>query len=295
MDEMADQYVRKVEQAKGRIFKTPGECCNFDNQLKGIMDKMPGFNVDCDYVHSAMVDENYIMLRSHVDSITREKIVKGEYIDFAKLLPRDKIMNDEPQRMEMVTKDGHIYWTPAIDNQKIFNFARWEQSFRIYSNVYCQAYPQRSSELLQYNHLIHTASLSFVWDNVYKYNIDFRLHMSRFPRRSWSIILQQAWSVHLKDRLKRFGNNESNRNQKGSSSQHKTLDDGWGNICKRFNKGKCTFGVGCKFEHRCKYCKKFGHGMHICRKLKVDCANANKVEQNPVQETTKANKEAGDK
>ena len=52
----------------------------------------------------------------------------------------------------------------------------------------------------------------------------------------------------------------------------KTVMDG-GNICKRFNRGHCTFGPSCRFEHRCKYCKKFGHGIHVCRKLKQDKAN----------------------
>ena len=196
-------------------------------------------------------------------------------------------MNDDPQQLEMVSKDGHIFWIPAIDNQKIYNFGRWEQSFRIYSNIYSQAYPNRAAELLQYNHLIHTASLSFVWDNVYKYDIDFRLHMARFPRRNWSIILQQAWSVCLKDRLVKFSNTDGNRSANGSSQHHKVVDDGWGNLCKRFNKGKCSFGAGCRFEHRCKYCKKFGHGMHICRKLKADRANANKNVATPVQETAR--------
>ena len=59
-DDLADQYVRKAEQAKGRIFETPGESV-FDGQLKGIIGKLPEFHIDSDYVHSAMVDENYIM------------------------------------------------------------------------------------------------------------------------------------------------------------------------------------------------------------------------------------------
>ena len=37
--------------------------------------------------------------------------------------------------------------------------------------------------------------------------------------------------------------------------------------CRRFNKGKCTFGLACKFDHHCsvKKCGKFRHGAHICR------------------------------
>ena len=36
----------------------------------------------------------------------------------------------------------------------------------------------------------------------------------------------------------------------------------------RFNKGKCTAGLSCKYDHRCLECGKFGHGEHICRNKK---------------------------
>ena len=37
-------------------------------------------------------------------------------------------------------------------------------------------------------------------------------------------------------------------------------------ICWRFNRGRCSYGMNCKFDHRCNVCMKFGHGAHICRK-----------------------------
>ena len=38
--------------------------------------------------------------------------------------------------------------------------------------------------------------------------------------------------------------------------------------CHRFNKGLCTAGASCKYDHRCtvKTCGKWGHGAHICCK-----------------------------
>ena len=37
--------------------------------------------------------------------------------------------------------------------------------------------------------------------------------------------------------------------------------------CRRFNKGRCTYGLACKYDHRCsvKRYGKFGHGAHVCR------------------------------
>ena len=65
-----------------------------------------------------------------------------------------------------------------------------------FSDIYTRAKPHKSTELIQYSHIIHTT----VWENVYSYDKDFRLHMAENPGRSWAIILQQAWSLHLRDR-----------------------------------------------------------------------------------------------
>ena len=118
-------------------------------------------------------------------------------------------------------------------------------------------HPSKSAELLQYNHTIHTASMSYVWDNVYSYDKEFRHHISRHPKRSWGVILQQAWTMLLKDQL-RQDNTPFHKRKDGRD--HKE-------ICKRFNKGGCTFGLSCHYDHRCaiKKCGKYGHGAFQCR------------------------------
>ena len=123
----------------------------------------------------------------------------------------------------------------------ISSFSRWEQAFRIYSNLLTRVYPGKASELIQYNHIIYTASLSFAWDNVYFYNKEFRMHISKFPQHSWAIILQQAWSMCLKDKVRQF--QDDNRPSKNVRRG--------GEPCHRFKKGKCTYGSNCKFDHRC--------------------------------------------
>ena len=135
----------------------------------------------------------------------------------------------------MVLKGGQTYWVPMAENQAITNFQKWELAFRVYSDIYSRAHPTRSCELLQYNHIIHTISTQFIWENVYNYDKDFRLHMAWHPHRNWSIILQQAWSMRLRDRVRlssdwvnAAGGNSSNTNR----SRQKA-----GEICRRFNRG----------------------------------------------------------
>ena len=83
------------------------------------------------------------------------------------------------------------------------------------------------------------------------------MHLSNFPECNWGVILQQAWSVYLKDRIHRYDRYDNSQSSSPGSKKKE--------ICKRFNKGKCNKGFRCNFDHRCLECGKFGHGAHICR------------------------------
>ena len=126
--------------------------------------------------------------------------------------------------------------------------------------------------------MVHSASTSFVWDNMYQYDKDFRMHMERHPQRSCSLILQQAWLFRLRDRHGTRGesttshsNNHANNNKYGKKEP-----------CWRYNQGHCTYGNKCKFEHKCVVCGKFGHGAFNCGKAnyKSDKRTSNEHQDN---------------
>ena len=249
-EDRVDRIIREAEQGRAKIYQTPGKVMNYDVQ-----------NV---FVHSAMVNEDYYVLAAHLDQSVRDKIEKGEYIDLAKLIPKDRMVTDEEQKLQMIVKNGQSFWVPIHEGTAITNYQKWEQAFRIYTDVFVCANPSRSSELIQYAHIINTIASQFVWENVYAYDKDFRLHMSRHPARSWSLILHQAWALRLHDKLRTQNqHNDYHDNYKWHGGKGKTRD----NYCLRYNKtGKCTYGKGCHFDHRCK----FGHPICHCRKLQVD-------------------------
>ena len=70
----------------------------------------------------------------------------------------------------------------------------------------------------------------------------------------------------LKDRVKSDGGKPSgmgNQNRgNGNTGNH--FNKSHLDACKRFNKGLCTTGRACHYDHRCLECGKFGHGAHIC-------------------------------
>ena len=121
----------------------------------------------------------------------------------------------------------------------INSYSKWEQAFRIYSNILTNAHPAKATELIQYMHVIHTTALSYVWENVYAYDKEFRYHIPRHPSRSWAVILQQAWTMLIKDRIRPEGLSRNNRGHRS------------GEVCKCFNRGKCSFGLSCRYDHRC--------------------------------------------
>ena len=51
---------------------------------------------------TVMVDEAHIVVGAHIDQQLIEKIIKGEYIDLGKLVPRDKVISEEDNRLELV-------------------------------------------------------------------------------------------------------------------------------------------------------------------------------------------------
>ena len=252
-EEKATQKIKDAEAAKAAMFPIKGK------------------QTSQFFCQTALIDESYMVIGGHLDAATLVKIRDGEYIDFSKLIPKDRVLIEEDKRLEMIMKNGRAYYVPVYDGTNITSFHKWEQAFRVYSNVYTKFHPNSSSELIEYNHIIHTISQSYTWDNVYMYDKDFRIHMSRNPHRNWSVILQQVWSLRLKDKLTVTSYGHNNRNGGQNFNSLNGNDQGKiGVPCHCYNKGRCPFGAECHYEHRCSYCFKFGHSVIYCRKLQAD-------------------------
>ena len=176
MDE-GEHIIREAEASKARLYATPGK----DNFWHNVEKNKAQI--------SAMVDENYLVIGAHVDPAVQLKIINNEYVDFARLVPRNKLAQDEDHRMELVTKGGFTYFVPVSDRETtaINKFSRWEQAFRAYATIYCGANPHRSKEIWQYISVINTAATAYSWDNVYNYDITFRHLMAFNPQRSWAV------------------------------------------------------------------------------------------------------------
>ena len=87
----ADMSIREAEAAKARILTTPGSPPNLVNN---------------DFLRSVMMDDDFMLVGSQVDEITYTKIIEGKYVNFGKLIPKDRETVEEDQRLEMVIRGG---------------------------------------------------------------------------------------------------------------------------------------------------------------------------------------------
>ena len=269
-EEKAEKIVRQAESAKNRMLEVPGmeSLCIRGNAATG------GHN-NVNLLHSVIVDEDFSVVDAHIDDCTRHKIENTQYVDFARLLPSDKILQEENPALRLVSRNGELGVVTAADKDLgvINSYSMWNQAFCVFTNIYTSRFPYKAVELTQYNHVIRTAASTYKWSNVYRYDIDFRIHMSRNPLRSWSVILQLSWSLRLKEKLRL---DEHRDDRYGNGDRGKTRQD----ICWRYNRGRCTYGNSCKFDHKCSVCLKFGHGAHNCRRASGEYGRSERNDRN---------------
>ena len=89
-----------------------------------------------------------------VDEITKQKIIKDEYIDFRTLLdpysPHEIPSNDRMQ-LEICNVKGQPQFYMVPPKSKPLSYEQWEDAWHIYSDVYGTAHPEEYPNLLQYH------------------------------------------------------------------------------------------------------------------------------------------------
>ena len=213
--------------------------------------------------------KNFCQVSNHVDTPTEQKIAVGAFLELVKLAPgRTLKLNDNTdKKLELVSKEGKTFYLPFSEKEqnKITNFKKWEDAFKVYAAIYTKYNPHRGAEIYQYVHSIQLASMSYHWDNVAYYDYHFRKLMAENPQRSWSKVNTQLWSLAMRDPIPSkltsgFNGNTSFGGHNGQQVK-KTVNNEWKDVCCwRYNKNRCSKKAGdCKFEHRCSHCGSFSH------------------------------------
>ena len=194
-------------------------------------------------------DADFMVSTCHVDTSIGDKARSGKFVELDKLL--NKSLKDiTPQgadkyRLDLVNKEGQSYLVASTPDKdvKITGYRRWEQAFKVYMIMFSESNPTRATEILAYADIISNAAQNFVWENVAMYDFYFRKLMDKHPNRSWARTHTQLWSLMMREHLSHKPS--SSGFSPGGKSNLRDI------CCWRYNKGKCTRGPDCKFEHRC--------------------------------------------
>ena len=162
VEEEAEQRARQASKGKDRAFEVSGK------------DNFPTW----------LFNEDFMVLAANLDESLTKKIEAGEYVNFAKLIQKDKLLIEDETRLELVNRGGVSYWVPLVDrdNVEINNIGKWDQAFRVFSKIYTRANPARGAELVEYSYIIHSAANIFLGRTF--------IHMTNFLEPIWPSILK---------------------------------------------------------------------------------------------------------
>ena len=208
-----------------------------------------------------------------LEKSTEDKILRGEYLDLALLLPDSLSRPQAPElqlrfddsgsgpssRMTMVRKRK-----PVIDT-----FHKWLDAYTTYMLVLVTAYPRRSLELLKYQQTISCAAAKFKGLSWLTYDEQFRRRAANDLTISWGQVDLELWTVTFSGLAKPhcvicsspYHSHSDCPSADPSRQQSRT-----GSVCFRFNRSSGCSSSSCQFPHVCRRCHSPSHSILSCPK-----------------------------
>ena len=98
------QMTDEAEGVQTRVVSKPG----LSFQLDPLHDS-PGAEPQHGGKCANQFDDEYMVIGGHVDPLIQERILNFEYVDFSKLIPRDRVAKFEDTRFELVVRRGGVH------------------------------------------------------------------------------------------------------------------------------------------------------------------------------------------
>ena len=213
-------------------------------------------------------------LQRPLDRSLEEKILRGEYVDFALLLP-DSLTHPQAPTLQFRLEDSSpgSAGTPITMVRKkpvIDSFHKWVDAFTTFMLVVVNAYPGRAAELITYLQIISRAEAKFRGLTWRHYDEQFRRRAAHDLSLNWGLVDLELWTVTFSGQAKPHcflcsspyhGQGDcpiadpARRPPRGPSSSH----------CFNFNKPSGCSRVACQFLHVCSRCRSPAHPVMRCR------------------------------
>ena len=129
----------------------------------------------------------------------RERIIKGEYIDFATLLP--SIMFSSSLELDSTTSftvqlphnNGNLSVHPTAKTRKITSFSSWMEAWNVYLAVCIDHMPSRAPSLVAYQRIITSANTLHPLESWLHYDVQFRTLAASNPTLRWDTRHPDLW------------------------------------------------------------------------------------------------------
>ena len=223
-----------------------------------------------------------------------EKILAGEFIDFADLPPakgKDKSIPTAGEGQIVVVQAADL-----MESRKLIpDLATWVQCFGIYAAIITSKEPDRMKNLLAYMCQIAKCSLKYKWPSWAVYDLNFRQDAADSGLKDWSkvdpstytqcftgaSISQDSWCKfchsidHVSDTCPIKPANNPRKQESPSflasaQPRKRPAPHSNPNTCKKYNKynGDCRHADMCIFPHKCSACGEYTHPVSKCTQVK---------------------------
>ena len=219
-------------------------------------------------------------LGDNLSQQVREKIAKGQFVDFALLINNKggEVQDPFEQRALGFNHLGQVIIKDTKPQPKISGINSWTNAFLVFAAVYLKAHPSRTQEILKYGDLVRTAASRFGQWGWKEYDTQFRMRMQLHPERSWATIDGELWALYVaipapanvphnnnnSQNSQVRGGVQSSQSYRGGSHSSGGSIPGSKNPCYDFNGQGCTRAT-CRFLHVCSLCKGDNHTANNCR------------------------------
>ena len=260
---------------------------NTRSQAPAIIDRAAvsqalGFIMEAESAQTGELLNNFLVAGSTLDDRIRVKIVTGQYVDLASLLPK----SDQQTGFVQISESGHhLQFNPGRPRAPT-SFMEWLKLFCIYASTYTEAHPEYAPAMFSY--IMRILSLyrnnqgSYLWR---QYDEMFRRMRVINTTLPWQIInnsiLREAETVIRESSRANFRPQYQPNATATQSTPSTSASNGKPKVCFDYNDAtKVCKRKNCKFLHQCSKCM----GNHPASNCKQS-ARATSQQQQPKPST----------
>jgi hypothetical protein len=214
----------------------------------------------------------------HVSLAVKERIWRGEFIDFSLLLGSNNGDQNVNQLRGLSISAGGALTLAPQSQRKIVTIEQWTDAFLVFMAIYTLRHPEKSQELIKYLTVIREAARKFSGSGWSEYDQHFRMRQAAMPHRSWSILDGELWYLILvpsaqaaQQRHQVLNERGSFRTGRGGGAFRASADDSLprGGMsgrssgrpafqpigrCYSYNRASGCSAVNCRYRHVCLRC-----------------------------------------